>query len=195
MLFRIRQGRSSIKKIFGFFLIFIGFGLIAGLAFPALSDSLNSGRVKPQSKVDFPFLKTEQSKLVLVYFGYVGCTRVCEPALKDIAQISMLSKKQKFKHEPAILFVNLTPAVDGSSVKSWVKYFSPHFKAYAPNADEIKQMVQALSLVYTELDSEAEHMPYLYLMQKTATGYEVVYIYTSSPYNRNLILEDIGALQ
>lgn len=181
--------------MFGLFLIIVGFGLITALAFPALTDSRSAGRTESHLKVDFPFLKTEQSKLVLVYFGYVGCTRVCEPVLNDLAQISNLSKNQKFKNEPAIWFVNLTPKIDTSSVKSWSEHFSPQFKAYAPNADEIQKMVQTLNLVYNNLDSEAEHMPYLYLMQKTATGYEVVYIYTSSPYNRNLILKDIGVLQ
>jgi hypothetical protein len=89
----------------------------------------------------------------------------------------------------------MTPQMDPSSVQSWAKHFDNSFKSYTPNAMELSNMVGTLNLIYTPLGVKAEHMPYAYLLKKTSTGYELAYIYTSLPYNRALILKDIGALQ
>lgn len=187
--------KSTIKTISGILLVIIGFGTIAGLAFPALSDPKHAGRSEDIRIVDFPFLKGETSKLVLVYFGYVGCTRVCTPAMNDLSGIDDEIHKRGFKHVPSVWFVNMTPEMDPSSVQSWAEHFNQRFKSYAPTDKELQEMVHTLNLVYTKMGVEAEHMPYLYLIQKKGERYELVYIYTSSPYNRSLILEDIGALQ
>lgn len=187
--------KRRIKRFFGIFLIFAAFGLIASLAFPILSDPDNAGRSKREMRVDFPFLKGEKSELVLVYFGYVGCTRVCTPALNDLAEIYRKTQKMNIKHIPSMWFVNMTPEMDKASVQSWAEHFDKGFKSYAPNEAELQEMVHDLGLIYTQMGVEAEHMPYAYLIQKKSSGYELVYIYTSSPYNRNLILKDIGALQ
>ncbi|MHB8099835.1 MAG: SCO family protein [Sulfuricurvum sp.] len=183
------------KKIFGYVLIFSAFGIIAGLAFPALSDPNHAGRSEKHIAVNFPFLKNETSKTALVYFGYVGCSDVCMPALYDLSQIKGLSKKQGFSSEPSIWFVNMTPSMDAQSVQSWAEHFNKEFKSYAPNQKELSAMVETLNMIYTQLGTKAEHRPYVYLLQKTSKGYELVYIYTSVPYNRSLILQDIGVLQ
>lgn len=172
----------------------MGFGLIVALAFPALSDSKNAGRSEKRLSVDFPFLQQENSDLILVYFGYVGCTRVCTPALHDLAEVYRESKMKNPIQNLSVWFVNMTPAMDPLSVQSWATHFNSDFKSYAPNESELETMVHTLSLVYSDLGVEAEHMPYAYLFKKTTKGYELVYIYTSSPYNRALILKDIGAL-
>lgn len=185
----------KIKTFAGIFLVIIGFGLIAGLAFPMLSDPDNAGRSEKRMDLDFPFLKEETSEVVLVYFGYVGCTRVCSPALNDLAEIYREALKRDAYHPPAVWFVNMTPEMDASSVQSWAKHFDEGFKSYAPNEEELQGMVKTLNLVYTQLGAEAEHMPYAYLIRKTDKGYGLVYIYTSSPYNRAVMLRDIGAFQ
>lgn len=183
------------KTFFGIFLIFAAFGIIAALAFPALSDPEHAGRSEDRRAVNFPFLKKENSQLILVYFGYVGCTRVCTPALNDLSGIYNDISAKKFKRIPSVWFVNMTPEMDSESVQSWAEHFNSGFKSYAPSAEELQEMVHTLNLVYTNMGVEAEHMPYLYLIRKQGERYELLYIYTSSPYNRSLILEDIGALQ
>lgn len=169
----------------------MGFGLIVALAFPALSDPDNAGRSEKHLRINFPFLKNEHAKQVLVYFGYVGCTRVCTPALNDLASIYREHKQQTLKNDTSIYFVNMTPQMDAASVQSWSEHFDRDFKSYAPTQAELRRMVQTLNLVYTELGVEAEHMPYAYLIQKKSDGYELLYIYTSSPYNRTLMLKDL----
>lgn len=187
--------KAKIKLFSGLLLIVTAFGLIVALAFPSLSDSTHAGRSEKRMIVDFPFLKHEKSPLILVYFGYVGCTRVCTPALDDLAEIYRLALQQGVKSPPSVWFVNMTPAMDYLSVQSWAEHFDKRFKSYAPNESELKNMVHSLNLVYTSLGVEAEHMPYAYLMRKTQEGYELVYIYTTTPYNRELMLKDIGAFQ
>lgn len=187
--------KQRVKTFFGIFLILAAFGIILSLAFPALSDPKHAGRSEDRRSVDFPFLKGETSELVLVYFGYVGCTRVCTPALNDLADIYGVIQTKEFKHIPSVWFVNMTPEMDPSSVQSWAAHFDKRFKSYAPTERELSDMVHTLNLVYTKMGIEAEHMPYTYLLRKKGANYELVYIYTSSPYNRSLILEDIGVLQ
>lgn len=169
--------------------------MIAGLAFPALSDPKHAGRSEDRRVVDFPFLKGEKSDIVLVYFGYVGCSRVCAPALNDLNEIYAEIRAKGYKRVPSVWFVNMTPQMEALSVQSWAEHFNKEFKSYAPDDQELNVMVHTLNLVYTKLGVEAEHMPYLYLIRKQGERYELLYIYTSSPYNRSLILEDIGALQ
>jgi protein SCO1 len=187
--------KSKIKTFSGIILILLAFGMIMSLAFPAFSDPDHAGRSEDRRNIDFPFLKGENSELVLVYFGYVGCTRVCTPALNDLAELYREAQRREFEHIPSLWFVNMTPQMDKDSVQSWAEHFDKGFKSYAPNEQELQTMVHTLNLVYTGLGVEAEHMPYAYLLQKKENGYELVYIYTSSPYNRSLILKDIGALQ
>lgn len=184
-----------IKTFSGILLIFVAFGVIASMAFPSLTDPKHAGRSEERRIVDFPFLKKETSELVLVYFGYVGCTRVCTPALHDLADIYTVAQHRGFEHLPSVWFVNMTPQMDPLSVQSWAESFDKRFKSYAPNDAELRDMVQTLHLVYTRLGVEAEHMPYAYLIRKTGDTHELLYIYTSSPYNRSLILKDIGELQ
>jgi len=185
--------KSKMKTFSGIVLIFLAFGLIVSLAFPILSDPQHAGRSEDRRYVDFPFLKGETADSVLVYFGYVGCTRVCTPALNDLAEIYREAQRRDLKHIPAVWFINMTPQMDPLSVQSWAEHFDKGFKSYAPNESELQKMVHTLNLVYTRLGVKAEHMPYAYLLQKKGEGYELVYIYTSSPYNRDLILNDIGA--
>ena len=183
--------KAKLKLFSGFILIFVAFGLIVGLAFPMLSDPESAGRSEKRLAVDFPFLKEEKSDTVLIYFGYVGCTRVCTPALNDLADIYREAKANG-EQSLSVWFVNMTPQMDADSVQSWGEYFDPEFKSYAPSEKELQTMVHTLNLVYTQMGVDAEHMPYAYLLRKTINGYELVYIYTSSPYNRTLILKDIG---
>jgi protein SCO1/2 len=187
--------KLTIKTVSGIFLVIIGFGVILGLAFPTLTDAKNAGRSEDRRSVDFPFLKGEKSELILVYFGYVGCTRVCTPALNDLSGIYDEIEVKGFKRIPSIWFVNMTPEMDPLSVQSWASHFDKRFKSYAPTQSELTEMVHTLNLVYTKMGVEAEHMPYAYLIRKKGERYELVYIYTTLPYNRSLILEDIGALQ
>jgi len=187
--------KKTIKTLSGVALIVMAFGLIAALAFPSLSDSAHAGRIEKKIPLAFSFLKDEKARLVLIYFGYVGCTRVCTPALSDLAQIYRLRKIASADHPPALWFINMTPQMDSAAVQSWAEHFDPDFKSYAPSETELQRIAQTLNLIYTNLGVESEHMPYAYLAQKTDNGYEVVYIYTSSPYNRNVMLKDMEALQ
>ena len=185
----------KIKIVAGIILILLAFGLIAGLAFPALSDSEHVGRSEKQMVVNFPFLKNENSKLILVYFGYVGCTTTCTPALNNLSDIYREVQAKKFKDTPSVWFVNMTPRMDTLSVQSWVKHFNKDFKSYASNEAELQNMVHSLNLIYSDMGAKVEHASYLYLIRKVGSTYELVYIYTSSPYNRKLILKDIGVFQ
>lgn len=187
--------KRTIKTLSGVVLIVMGFGLIAALAFPSLSDSAHAGRSEKKIPLPFSFLKDEKAPLLLIYFGYVGCTRVCTPALNDLAQIYRLRKTSHSAPPPALWFVNMTPKMDSAAVQSWAEHFDPDFKSYAPSESELQGISQTLNLVYTNLGVTAEHMPYAYLAQKTDNGYELVYIYTSSPYNRTVMLKDMEALQ
>ncbi|HLD23131.1 MAG TPA: hypothetical protein VJA83_04250, partial [Sulfuricurvum sp.] len=96
--------KQRIKTFFGIFLIIAAFGTILGLAFPTLTDAKHAGRSEDRRSVDFPFLKGESADVVLVYFGYVGCTRVCTPALNDLAETYREAQRRELKHIPAVWF-------------------------------------------------------------------------------------------
>ncbi len=127
-----------------------------------------------------------------MYFGYVGCTSVCMPALEDIARLYRHLEEKNVSSFPTFYFINMTPEMDASSVQSWAEQFNPRFKSYAPEPSELSAMVEHLNVVYLRLEAKAEHRPYLYLLKRRGERYGLSSIYTSSPYNDRAILEELG---
>ena len=73
------------KTIAGVILLFLMLGLL--MVFPVMAGFM--GKNTHVIEVNMPtitppFLKEEQAQAVLLYFGYVGCTSVCIPVLRDM---------------------------------------------------------------------------------------------------------------
>ncbi len=44
-----------------------------------------TGKIIVNKNIDAPYLGTAKKDLILVFFGYVGCVKVCSPILKQLS--------------------------------------------------------------------------------------------------------------
>lgn len=182
------------KLILGIALIIITFSILFIIIFPSIYSNNSAGRFEKQVEVDFKFLKNEKKPIVLVFFGYVGCTNICEPALKEISKIYNKTDQDK----TSFYFVNLLSDVIPESVDDYVKAFNQKFNGVYLNPKEIDDITSKLNVLYipSMLDKNViDHSGFLYLFTNENGIYKQKYIYTTSPFDIEYISNDINKIQ
>lgn len=140
------------------------------------------------SQIEPWFLKEEKSKVVLIYFGYVGCTSICIPTMNQFAPMyqEILRKGEKVP----LYFVNLNPNQPKEWVEPFAKSFHPDFKGIWASWDQTYKLEHDFNLAMSG-EEEISHSSNLYLMVREESGYVLRRIYTTHPYPADLILDDI----
>ena len=181
------------KTIAGVILLFLMLGLL--MIFPVIAGfmgknahviEVNMPAVSP------PFLKEEQAQAVLLYFGYVGCTTVCIPVLKEMTPM-YARLKQQFP-SLGFYFVNLNTTQSADWPDSFARSFHPDFHGVYATKTEIEKFERDFSLAVTASDQEMGHSSNLYLMIKENDHYALRRIYTTHPYDENQIEHDLKRL-
>lgn len=185
---------SIYKKVFGIFLIFFSLFLIIAIGLPQLYTSKAIGRIDKEVAVNISFLEDFDSPIVLFYFGYVGCETICTPAMNEITQMYEEVDQTKVK----VYFINLLPNNDSQTTQNYAKYFHQKFDGIYLNEEDVQKIRRQLNINTTNslIDStEINHTGFLYLLvQNTDKKYKQKYIYTTRPFNKKLIIEDISTL-
>lgn len=185
---------SLAKKIFGYFLIVFTFFFLIALGFPQLYTSEETvGRVQSERSIELDIFQEEDGTVVLMYFGYVGCTTICAPAMYEIDKIykSIPSKKVK------VYFVNLSDIEDKELPELYAKQFNENFHGIYLDTKALKNLTRKMNIVFANSPvdpTEISHTGYLYLLQKNKDNYQQKYIYTTKPFNLKLIKKDIKNL-
>lgn len=181
------------KTIAGMVLLFSMLGLL--MIFPVMAGFMGKNthviEVNMPS-ITPPFLKEEQADAVLFYFGYVGCTKVCIPVLKDMTPM-YIRLKQQFP-SLGFYFVNLNPTQPFDWPEPFAKSFHPDFHGVYATKTEIEQLERDFNLAVTANDQEMGHSSNLYLMIKENDHYALRRIYTVHPYDENQIEYDLKRL-
>lgn len=167
-------------------------GVIAFLfLFPLLAHFLGEkgGMIRIEKEGIEPwFLKDEKAPIVLVYFGYVGCTSICIPTLNEFAP---LYQKIKSRHPRiAFYFVNLNPTQPREWVEPFAKSFHPDFHGIYATLEQSDRLERDFNLAVSEGD-EMGHSSNLYMMVLEKNHYVLKRIYTTHPYPEKTILEEI----
>lgn len=139
-----------------------------------------------------PFLKNESARAVLLYFGYVGCTEVCTPALNEITP--MYSRLRAQFPSLSFYFVNLNPSQPSDWPQSFAKNFHPDFHGIYATKTQIQHLEQDFNLAVTAINENIGHSSHLYLMIKEDNHYTLRRIYTTQPYYENQIEHDLKRL-
>lgn len=181
------------KIIAGSILLFLMLGLL--MIFPLMAEYM--GENTHSVEVNIPsiaptFLKEEQAQAVLLYFGYVGCTSVCIPALNEIAPMHT-RLRQKFP-SLGFYFINLNPTQPSDWPSSFAQSFHPDFHGIYAAAPEIQRLERDFNLALTSDDQEMSHSSNLYLMIKENNHYTLRRIYITHPYDEHQIEHDIKRL-
>lgn len=181
------------KNIAGFILFILIFSLL--LIFPIAAQFLGkngkSVTVTP-SDITLPFLAHEKAKAVFVYFGYVGCTSICIPALNEFTP--MYQRIHQLFPKSAFYFVNLNPTQPKEWIEPFAKSFNTSYHGVYASKCEIEQYERDFNLAITSNAEEMGHSSNLYLLIREHDHYRLKRIYITHPYSEEQILNDLKEL-
>jgi protein SCO1 len=181
------------KTVFGYFLIIFSMLFMIALAFPQFYSNNSSGRIDKNTSLKLDFLKQEESPVVLLFFGYVGCENICPPAMRELNDIYKQLDKTKIK----VYFINLLDTINKDAPSYYAKEFHKDFKGVYLDNLGIKKVANKFNLSISKVNnSEINHSGYLYVLKKDYknNGYTLNYIYTTKPFNEEAIVKDIYIL-
>lgn len=184
---------SKLKLFAGVFLILITFSIMFFILLPNIYSNNKAGKIEKSIIANFDFLKDEKKEYVLLYFGYVGCTTICPPALHEISQIYEKLDKSKF----SVYFVNLQWNTKAENVKLFTKVFHPAFKGIYLNKENITKITNKLNVKYLQSPfdkNDIEHSGFLYFLKKENNIFVQKFIYTTKPFPVDFIVNDLNKI-
>lgn len=187
------------KKIaFGVFL-FILLIVIFPLMQSFLFASHTSGKIEIDKEINAPYLKSSKEELILVFYGYVGCVKVCTPILHQLDEFYDSKLFQADKSRVGVYFINLMPQLESHQPEQFAKSFNPKFEGIYLSQKELMNIDRELGIFFSKslsIPDEIDHSDNLYLVQRQKNGTLVLKsIYTMHPLNRELLLKDIAELR
>jgi len=184
---------SKQKKLFGFSIIIVLLLTIFSTAFPVFYSEDKSGKISKEIlNLDFTFLKDENKKYVLLFFGYAGCDNICPPSLDQISQIYDKLDKEQF----SFYFVNLQPNISKNDVDPFSKAFNKDFKGIYLEPKELLKITTKLQVKYAPVNNiDIDHTGFLYILEKSNNMYKQKLIYTARPFDVEYISNDLKKIQ
>lgn len=186
------------KKIIFAILFFTLFLMLLPLLLTGLFSNQKSGKIEVNQKIEASYL-TSTKEFMLVYFGYVGCTRICTPILHNLNSLYRSTSFLGLEEKVDFCFVNLKEEVEYFQPAMFAKAFNPEFKGYYLTRKEIMSIDREFNLYFSRTlgdDHEIDHSDYLYLVQRQPNGALILRsIYSTHPINDHAIMNDIHALQ
>ncbi|MDO9208828.1 MAG: SCO family protein [Sulfuricurvum sp.] len=154
-----------------------------------------SGKIVINQPIVAPYLQHSKKKLTLVFFGYVGCTKVCTPILHQLDDFYDSPSFAPIKPLVGFSFVNLMPEMTPDQPKAFAQSFNPEFDGVYLTQKELMVIDRDFSLFFSKSLLEAgeiDHSDHLYLLETKKNGNVVLKnIYTTHPINYPLIIADI----
>ncbi len=180
--------------------IFLGavFLIVLPVMLPILFVRETGGMLVIDRPVEAPYLDGIRNDWMLVYFGYVGCAKVCTPILSDLAGLY-----RKLSHEgsdggTSVVFVNLKEDVDPDQPAMFARAFHPGFEGVYLSGRQLMGIDRELAVFFSDSLSdptEINHSDHLYLIRRSAGGYLLKRIYSTHPLRVDEIVREIHALQ
>ncbi len=156
------------KKLLASLLILLSLLSIFIISFP------NSGSLELNREVEIPFDIEDEA---LIYFGYVGCSQICTPALEELKLIDNIK----------LYFIDLN-SNPIELIDSFVKYFNPNFIGVSLKSNDLNKMVRDFSVVISQLPNKSgdiSHSGFLYFIKKDKNRYFIKNILFTKPFNKN----------
>jgi len=183
----------NIKTILGYFLIFFALLFMIVIALPQFYSGNSSGRINKNISLEFDFLKEENTPVVMLFFGYVGCGDICIPAMNELSTIF----EQLDKRTTKVYFVNVFDETKEALPLEYAKAYNSEFKGIYLDKFGIKKVAEKLTLAIVKISpQEISHTGHLYILKKDelSSKYYLKYIYTTRPFDEKAIVKDINIL-
>lgn len=178
-----------------FFVLLILFAVSAPVIFSVFLSSGNENKIEVNLPIDAPYLLGGKQELQLVFFGYVGCDRVCTPMLHQLDALYESEAFAPLKPYVGLTFVNLMPEVEPDQPQLFAQSFNPAFKGVYLTQRQLMNIDRDFSLFFSKSISNAgeiNHSDYLYLVHKDKAGtLKLITIYLTHPMKRDIIVNDI----
>lgn len=167
--------------------------VVFSLGFPlAVLSGNKQGKVTLNEKINLPFKVKDNTKIILLYFGYVGCSTICEPSIKEISSVynGLLDEQ---KGGVSFYFIDITK--NGNMAKEFAHYFNDSFIGL--NLDTKSTAILMANLRAYSSDSitgngDISHTGYLYMIKQTQKqSFELKTIYITRPFDSVSIVQDI----
>jgi len=183
--------RAYMKTFFGYALILFSLLFMIVIAFPQFYSMNASGRIDKNISLKFDFLEDENSSVVLLFFGYVGCGDICVPAMNELSRIY----KQLDKNKVKVYFINILNTTNKDAPHVYAKEFHDYFKGIYLDNIEIGKIAKKLNLALVKVnDKEMGHTGHLFVLNSNNKKHTLEYIYTTRPFAENSIVKDINKL-
>ena len=182
-----KKNRSLI--LFFLLLFFLAIPFLQSLFFSAKMD----GAVTINQEIDADYIKSDK-KIVLLFFGYVGCKYVCTPDLEKIAKLYESNPLKGIKNDIDVLFVNLKPEVGKDAPDIFAKSFDSHFKGIYLTKSEIQNIDRSFGLSFSDDLSDKTQMNHsdnLYLISNNSNSKVLKSIYFMHPLNSNNLTNEL----
>lgn len=191
----ISMNKKILFGVFLFILLIIVFPLVQSFIFATET----AGKISVEEKIDASYLQSFDKDLMLVFFGYVGCVKVCTPILHDLDALYDSKEFEPLRGTVGLMFVNLMPQLEPDQPDLFAKSFNSHFSGVYLSPKELMSIDRELGVFFSKSLSspgEIDHSDNLYLIKRQNDGTLVLKsIYTMHPLNRDALLKDIGIFQ
>lgn len=186
------------KKIFVPIIFFIVLILVIPVVQSMLFASHSTGKMVIDKKLDAPYLQGSKQDLMLVFFGYVGCVKVCTPILQELDKLYDSKEFAKHKGNVDLMFVNLMPELEPDQPDLFAKSFNPSFKGIYLTQKQLMSLDRELGVYFSKSikdTSEIDHSDNLYLIKKQKDGTLILKsIYSMHPLKSEMLINDIAKL-
>ncbi|MDD4855777.1 MAG: SCO family protein [Sulfuricurvum sp.] len=189
------MNKKIILAVIFFIFLVIAVPLLQSLFFTQQTN----GKIVIEQRIDAPYLYNTNKDLILVFFGYVGCTKVCTPILHELSNFYESKGFAPLKPFVAFSFINLIPELESNQPEMFAKAFNPEFKGIYLSQKELMTVDREFSLFFSKSlrdVREIDHSDHLYLIERQKNGSLILKnIYTMHPLNQEEIIKDILKLQ
>lgn len=155
----------------------------------------NAGKICVEKEIDAPYLEHVSKDVFLVFYGYVGCTKVCTPMLHRLNAFYSSRAFDPYRNEVGFVFVNLMPEIQPDQPEKFAHFFNPAFEGIYLESRELMEIDRTLGVYFSKSLNdplELDHSDYIYLIRKDKGGRLVLLnIYMTHPLNQKLVLDDL----
>jgi len=173
--------------------IVIALIVVFSLGFPlAMLSGNKQGKVTLNENVSIPFIVKDNTKIILLYLGYVGCDTICEPSLREISSVyNLLTDVQKEK----VSFYFIDISKNGNIAQEFAQYFNENFIGLDLSVDSTARLMADLRAYSSDSirgNGEISHTGYLYLIKQTQQNeFKLKIKYITRHFDSTSIVQDI----
>ena len=187
------------KKVILSVLVFIFLLIVTPWVQSMFFMGQTQGKMVINRPIDAPFLPKTTKKFAVIFFGYVGCQKVCSPLLKKLNDLYCDPSFDRVRGSVDVYFVNLIPEMEPKGVEEFAKAFNPDFQGiYVPHK-ALMRIDRQFALFFSKGlndPQEMNHSDHLYLVERGDDGSVILKnIYSTHPLNPKQIRRDIETLQ